>query len=357
MRHNTNSRAAPFRFVKPPTMVAVFLAIGLLLGACGESAGSSEEKLTVTLAWLPNYEYAGNYIADSKGFYQDAGITVELVGGGPNAPAPEQLLESGEADIAYEANITRLVDAMIERQDLVILAAQLQESPVGLLSLADHPVREVEDLKGTRICAATRAKETVTATMKMLGVSDYTFVAAGSGVGPLLADECDALWSFATNQPVTLATEFNMERGKDFFFVSLGKLGRPSYSDVIIAERSFVKQNPDKVVAFLKGTIRGWKRAMEEPRLGARLTVEEYGASLGLDFDTALRKIKLLTPYLTSEDTQKHGLLWVDTEKFAGPIYEFARTTGRTGLPDPAKVINTSYLKQAYAELSSAKNG
>jgi len=72
------------------------LASGLMLGApllaaCGQDNKAGPAKAgaigagNLRLPWVENVEFAGSYIADTNGYYKDAGFSsVTLMAGGPN---------------------------------------------------------------------------------------------------------------------------------------------------------------------------------------------------------------------------------------------------------------------------------
>ncbi|MGF7235175.1 MAG: hypothetical protein ACQSGP_09475, partial [Frankia sp.] len=86
------------------TAGAVLLGGGgsTLLAACGSSGSSggsggsasagtkSFGALNYRLSWIKNAEFAGPYIADTKGYYKAAGFSsVNLIAGGPTADLAE----------------------------------------------------------------------------------------------------------------------------------------------------------------------------------------------------------------------------------------------------------------------------
>src|SRR3546814_13429039 len=86
----------------------------LALTACATGGGSSSETpaeggdegfgdLTLQLSWILNEEFAGEYFADSEGYYEEAGFSsVNLVPGPETGVAPPL---SGSADLALSATV------------------------------------------------------------------------------------------------------------------------------------------------------------------------------------------------------------------------------------------------------------
>ena len=120
------------------------------LAACGDdekssdsgSSGSSSSglgTLDVQLNWVKNAEYAGTWIADSEGYFTDAGFDkVNFIAGGPGVSQEESVI-SGKGLIGLTApDFT--ASAVLEGADLVILGALFQKNPFCFMSLASNPV-------------------------------------------------------------------------------------------------------------------------------------------------------------------------------------------------------------------------
>jgi len=305
---------------------------------------------TVAFGFLQNYEYAGSYIADDSGLYAKAGLDMKFLGGGPNAPAPEVSITSGEAVVSYESNTSRLFSYLAKADDIVIIGQQSQEAPNGLLSLAKHPVRTADELKGARIIAGAQNKASIGALMTINGVKDYTFVPGGADVGPLLAGQGDAMLAFATNQPITLEQQ-GLKEGTDFFFTPFSELNYHLISDVVIVSKAYLESNRDDVVNYMAATIQGWEEQLKDPAKGAKLAVEKYGADLGLNLEQQTAAAKAAIPYMTSELTKSKGLFAIDPAAIEKNVYPGLTLAGITNLPDVNKVIDTTVLEDAYKKL------
>lgn len=65
-------------------IVALALAVATVcsLTACGEKKEKQEgkelEKITFVLDWTPNTNHTGLYVAEEKGYFEDAGLDVRL---------------------------------------------------------------------------------------------------------------------------------------------------------------------------------------------------------------------------------------------------------------------------------------
>lgn len=329
-----------------------------LIGASGlvaplwPTAGFAEEleKVRVQLSWIPNVQYAGDWIAFENGLMEKNGVEVDWAPGGPNAVPSPVILAADRSDISYTSWFP-FIDAVGQGNDFVLLAATFPRNPLGLISLADNPVLKPEDIVGKRILAqAENDKVTVEATLALNGLpDDWTHVPAGFSPEPLLAGDGDAFTAFSTNQPISLE-QMGMKEGEDFFFVSFDELGFRTYGAIIITRRDYLESNRDAVIGYLRGLISGWELNEEDLTVAAKLVVEKYGADLGLNLAQQIRQNELQMP-LTRYASGNRPRLALDRDVITGPLYEAARATGRKNLPDIDQIADFDVVAEAHAGL------
>jgi ABC-type nitrate/sulfonate/bicarbonate transport system substrate-binding protein len=331
---------------------ATLLGGPALLGACGDDdstsargggGGSGLTTVSTVFSWVKNVEWAGFWVGDSEGYYSDEGITNDFIGGGPNAPENVQVIEAGRAGIGLASDTLKIIDAAAEGADFVMFAAVLQESPVGFAWL-DPEIETLEDLVGKRIGGDASSPSMIDACFTVNGIpTDYEFVRIGYDPAPLANGEVDAILCYVTNQ-------VNVLEAQDLTVhtATLTDFGVPLYADALFAKRSFLDENHDLVVSFLRATIRGHERNMADPELGARLATEEYGTGLALDYDAQLIENQKQIEYWESDVTREKGILWMDRDYITGPVYTGIEATGRTNLPDVDQLIDLTFLEEAY---------
>lgn len=335
------------KYVRLISLLAVAAVTFAMSPAVAANKTATSEAITVALPFFKNVGYAGNWIADDSGLYAAAGLATTFLGGGPNAPAPEVSVASGQAVIGYESNSTRLFSYLAKTNDIVIIGNRLQDSPNGLLSLAKRPVRNIRELKGAKIIAAAPNRSSMAALMSLNNITKYQFVVGGPDVGPLLAGQGDALLSFATNQPLVLQAK-GMVEGKDYFFTPFSKLRYHLLSDVVFVSKAYLKSHRSQVVAFMAATIQGWQAEIADPTKGAKLAVGKYGAELGLNLDQQIASAKTDIPFMKYDGTRAHRLFQIDPFLVTKYVYPGLQQVGITGLPEAKTVIDTTVLDDAY---------
>jgi NitT/TauT family transport system substrate-binding protein len=132
-------------------MIVVSLAV--LLSACGGAAPAAQEDPTLKIAVLPIVDALPMYVADSQGYFQDAGIKVEFV---PVASAAErdQIMQAGQAD----GMINDLISTVFYNKDTPKISivrfarnASATDANYSILAAKDSGITKSEDLKGVEI--------------------------------------------------------------------------------------------------------------------------------------------------------------------------------------------------------------
>ncbi|UXN69118.1 ABC transporter substrate-binding protein [Devosia neptuniae] len=320
------------------------------LAAAGLPRGLFAQDLTplrVQLGWISNVEYVDHWLALENGYFTEEGLDVTVMPGGPNAPDPLTMVAAGSAEIGYTSWLPFL-DAVGKGNDFVIIAARMQTSPLGIISLAAAPILEPKDIVGKKILAQGPAEQTsIEATLSLNGLpNDWEMVTAGFSPEPLVAGDGQGYTAFATNQTITLE-QMGLVRDKDFFFRSFDELGFPGYAGIAFVSRAYLEANRDALVKYTAAIIKGFKADEADPALGAKITVEKYGADFGLDVDQQTRQNELQIGFMRPGGDPDFPLYALDPAKMEGPMYDAARATGRTDLPPIGDIIDTSIVADA----------
>ena len=89
-------------------VLAMLLAVAAVcsLTACGNSERKKDQgekeltKITFVLDWTPNTNHTGLYVAEEKGYFEDAGLDVEIVQ--PPEDGASALVASGKAQFGID---------------------------------------------------------------------------------------------------------------------------------------------------------------------------------------------------------------------------------------------------------------
>ena len=301
------------------------LAAGaLVLTGCGSSdseesasgdSGSSEEAdfgdLTLQLSWIKNAEFAGEFFADSKGYYTDAGFSKVALDPGPGPI--ETLVATGDADFGLSNAVATAQVVSEEEAPLKIVGTKFQKNPFTILSLKDGAdITTPEDLVGKKIGVQAGGNETLfDALLKVNGIdpSDVTKVPVEYDPSPLVDGEVDGFLAYLTNESITVSMD-----GNEVSNLPFADNGLPFVAESVITTDEMIADEPEKVKAFLEAEIRGWQDALADPDAGAKLAVEDYGKDLDLDLAKETEQAEVQSGLIVTPEVEDNGLFTISDD-------------------------------------------
>jgi ABC-type nitrate/sulfonate/bicarbonate transport system substrate-binding protein len=100
--------------------------------------GSGLPRIAYQLGWIKNFQFAGDYIADYRGYYRQFGLEVDLLSGGPTVNV-EPILMSGKALVA-QSMPDFMANANAKGATIKCIAACYQGNVDAIISLAKTPL-------------------------------------------------------------------------------------------------------------------------------------------------------------------------------------------------------------------------
>ncbi|QKE62358.1 ABC transporter substrate-binding protein [Aquipseudomonas campi] len=223
------------------------------------------------LRWKHQFQFAGYYAAIAQGYYREEGFEVRLHEGAPGRTPVDEVL-AGRAQYA-ESN-SELLYERLKGKPLVALAVIFQHSPSVLLARADAGIENAHDLIGKNVMlmnAQTDAdfqamfrREGIDPALIQLQPSSYD-------IEDLVSGKVAAFNSYLTNEPYHL-----QQRGIDYRIISPNTYGIDFYSDILFTSEAELRDNPERVEAFRRATLRGWRYAMDNPEEIIDLLLAQY---------------------------------------------------------------------------------
>lgn len=323
---NLRSAGRPFdrrRFLR---LSGLALGGSALLSACGgnASSGSSGGSVSMQLSWVKNVEFAGQYFADSRGYFTQGGFErVELLAGGAAGTSAEAAIATGRAWIGVSAPLIT-APAIKQGAPLKIVAATYQKNPFAVVSLQGNPIPDAKAMIGKRIGVQDANDLAFNALLKANGIDpgQLTRVPFQFDPTPITTGQIDGYLGFSTSGAATLA-----RRGVPATQFLFADNGLPLVGETLIVAQQTIDEERDKLKAFLKAMVRGWKDAIADPAGAARLAVDNYGKDQNLQVAEQEGMMQRQAELIVSDETKANGLLTVSDElikanvdslKFAG---------------------------------------
>ena len=257
--------------------IVIVLTLIMSLAACGADTTAEETtKITFVLDWTPNTNHTGLYVAQAKGYFEEAGIEVEIVQ--PPEGGAEILVGSGQAQFGVSFQ-DYIMPALVGENAMPIeaVAAIAQHNTSGIISRAGEGMDSPKGLEGKKY--ATWDLDLEKATMKHVVEADggdFSKVelipsTVTDEVSALKTESVDAIWIFYGWAGV--ATELAGLETDYFAFADIDPVF-DFYTPIIIGNTKWMSANPDTAKAFLSAVKSGYEFAIENPDEAADILLE-----------------------------------------------------------------------------------
>ncbi|WFR99820.1 ABC transporter substrate-binding protein [Rhizobium tumorigenes] len=249
--------------------------------AAAQSALAAD-KVTLQLKWVAQAQFGGYYVAKDKGFYKAEGLDVDIKPGGPDV-APEQIIAGGGADVIVDW----MGGALVAREKgvpLINIAQPFEKSGLEMVCRKDGPVKTEADFKGHTLGVWFYGNEyPFFAWMNKLkiptsgGTDGVTVLKQSFDVQPLIQKQADCISVMTYNEyGQVLDAGFKPE---DLTVFNYTKLGVNLLEDGLYASETKLKDAAfkEKMVKFVRASMKGWKYAVEHPDEAAEIVVDNGG--------------------------------------------------------------------------------
>ena len=263
-------------------MLAAALAAGL--GGTAQADGHAND-VTLQLQWVTQSQFAGYYVAQDQGFYEEEGLNVTILPGGPDI-APPQVLAGGGADVM----LNWMPSALAAREKglpVVNIAQPFKTSGLMLTCWKDTGIETVEDFRGKTIGVWFFGNEyPFLSWMSQVGIptdggeEGVTVLKQGFNVDPLLQRQADCISTMTYNEYGQVLDAGVSE--DELITFKYEDQGVATLEDGIYALEENLDDPVfvDKMVRFVRASMRGWKWAEENPAEAAGIVLDndETGA-------------------------------------------------------------------------------
>lgn len=328
----------------------ILLAVTLIMSMSACSSSNSKEgdtsaelsDITFVLDWTPNTNHTGIYVALEKGYYEDAGLNVDVVQ--PSDSGAEALVGSGKAQFGISFQDTQASNWVSDDpMPFTTVAAVLQHNTSGIISAKDDQITSAKDLAGKRYATWNNDIEMAVildVIEKDGGNPDQVEMLPESitdEVSALTADTVDAIWVYEG-----WAVQSAISREFDYNYFAFRDIDDTFdyYTPVIIANDSYLEEHADEAKAFLAATAKGYEFAVENPDEAADILLE---AAPELDEDL----VKLSQNYMADQyiaDADQWG--YID----AGRWNKFYSWLNEKGLVDGTLEENVGFTNDYLEE-------
>jgi ABC-type nitrate/sulfonate/bicarbonate transport system substrate-binding protein len=228
-------------------------------------------EINMMLDWVPNTNHTGLFVARDKGWYEEAGLKVNIIQAGEAGVEP--VVASGSADfgISYQEGVTL---ARAEGAPIVSVAAVIQHNTSGFAARVNRGITRPKDFEGKTYGGWGSPIEKAMLTLLMAcdggDVEKVNIIDTGfADFFAITEKEVDFAWIFYGWDGINAQL-----KGVDLNVVMLNNWPQcvpDYYTPVIITGEKMIQEKPDIVKAFVAATAKGYEYAIANPANAAQI--------------------------------------------------------------------------------------
>ena len=263
--------------VKRRWLIAL-LAGAMVLASCGDDAGDGDggedcetvDEVRLQLQWVAQAQFAGYFVADDLGFYEDECLDVEILEGAVEI-VPQTVLASGGAEFGL-AWVPKALVSRNEGADIVNIAQVFERSGTLMVSFADQGITSVDDFAGKQVGNWGFGNEyELTAAIEQAGIGDQVeLVAQSFDMLALLNGDIDVAEAMIYNEYAQVLEAENPDTGElyqpeDLNVIDFNDVGTAMLQDAVWVNADWIAQegNEDIAERFLTASFRGWIHCLD----------------------------------------------------------------------------------------------
>ena len=240
---------------------------GTQAAGSGAASGSGLTKVTFALDWTPNTNHTGVYVAAARGYYEDAGLEVEIVQAPENGA--DALVATGDAQFGVSFPDTMATYVSSDSPlPVSAVAAIIQHNTSGIISRAEKGITSPAGMMDhTYATWEMPIEQGVIQRCVEADGGDFSRVqmvpsTVTDEVTALQTDQVDSIWIYWAWAGVKCELA-----GLDTNYFAFADIDPvfDFYTPVIIANDDLISSDPDTVQAFMDATRRGYEDCISDP--------------------------------------------------------------------------------------------
>ena len=230
-------------------LLATLLTLSLTVNA---------QKITFTPQWLPQSQFAGYYVAQELGFYEEAGLEVEI----EHSSASDNITNRIKKGTCNAVTMN-LFDAIVNISNGMEIVNVLQTSlHTGLVIVPrDKEITQLNDLRNKRVGIWHSHYNQLSQIVNNDHQLDVKWVSFIQNCNLFIAGAIDATMAMIYNEAYNIHTT----GFEDVNYIYLSDYGYDFPEEGIYFTKDYIEEYPDKAKAFAEASQRGWEWAHQHP--------------------------------------------------------------------------------------------
>jgi NitT/TauT family transport system substrate-binding protein len=308
-------------------------------GQTARDSGAGLDEITIQLKWLPQAQFMGYYVAAARGYYEAERLKVNIVPGGGDITEVNAVY-SGQVDVGVTW-VSNLIVARANGLDLINVAQIYQRSGLVLVAKKESGVASGKDIaNATRVGNWMGGNEyEIKALFNVLnGVdNDKPLIQQGFDMNDFDNGNITAASAMTYNELGLVVNNYEgaLGYGDRVNIIDMNTEGVAMLEDCMFVKESWARENRDKLVRFIRASLKGWNDACANPDEAAEI-VFRAGSSVSAPHQRymASEVAKLVTVDTKGDPVPLSRLGGFDVDALESTL---SKTKSYAGLTDSSK--------------------
>ena len=295
-----------------------------LLGASafGERAQAETKNVRIMMDWIIQGTHAPFFVAQQKGYFKSAGVTVDAIDAGKGATNVAVSVASGVYQFGWVDMPTMIkFNAQNPASPLIAVYVSFDETPLAIITRKDAGIRKPADLDGKKIAGGPgiavhdtisillKAAKAENVKIEWMSVQPQLF-------GPMLKrGEVDGTGGFTnSNIPAALELGFTLD---DLYVIKYSDFGADMYGLALVTTKKFADENPQTMRGVVSALNQGTKDTIASPQKALQL-LKRNDPMMKLDIEKV--RLDIALGLTNTQHVMKNGLSSVTPEKLKKTI-------------------------------------
>lgn len=216
--------------------------------------------VSIRLIWKFQFQFAGYIMAKEKGFYEEAGLNVDIREAKHEIDA---FLEIKNKKVDFSIQSADIfLENLNNKANFVFLFALNQSSPIMLTAIKENGnINNIKDIEGKKYLVYDyyTYDTSITSMLKSQGIDEKKFEivkASAVALEDLTSGKANLVRGYSTITPYHLK-----KMGYSPLVFHPKEYGYDFYSDILFTTKEYVKNNPETTKKFYEASLKGWEYA------------------------------------------------------------------------------------------------
>ena len=240
------------------TRIQVMMLLSLIAWLMPQTATAQDETIVFTPQWTAQAQFAGYYVAETKGFYREAGVKVRIEHPSATQPAMTRLRNN-----ACQATTLQLCQAMEIIDEGIPLVNILQTSMNNAMVIVSARGMDPLKQKGARVGIWSVGFGQLAICMSIKDHLDYQWVRFAQNVNLFVSGALDATLAMSYNEYYQL-----VQAGVRMTDKSVYRFCDHGYNvqeDGVYMTRDYYEKHKEQAHRFARASRKGWEWAAQHP--------------------------------------------------------------------------------------------